>query len=546
MLSHAINLVLNTTVHHPTLLSILLDVTLAYGLLYESSTVLRALLFVALSPVSAGARPPVCHSVHSIFLLELHTRWTGRGFPEQPFCRILIEVLHVVRSPEAWGSKAVHKLARDICSSNFVSFMELAGGCTSTALKLDSSDRRKIRATKPKKQDNSCVAMLLWARLREWLDIVCDHCITAENSGESSSETSDAVYAFLELSLSSGLHHNVCTVEDADIPHVDLQGAIVCLATYCLLSFFIPNLRADSIANRLREITPRSSTFATLITKTFATLSLDRGQSKLQSIAVILRLHDLPLLEASMWACALRQTELSTPKSLFGSGNGITEIRQYRDRLIDLVDEAEHRCFGVDALLPDPRHKPSGYAKGDALGSTTSHLNCKWEWEAMLRCWVHTGHDHPSVKRRKVEPAKMLSLSSSRSLRSRTASITVQNASRTVRTTRNGHMEGIAEGSVRQRSFQSGGESITHTSQDMQLPLQPSSSNFASLLADAFSRRTVVRDKHTQPEAESRLSIQPKCSSSSSLSHNSEHQVITLPSDDLLDLFICQAPHEEN
>jgi hypothetical protein len=542
--------VLNTTIHHPTLLSILLDVTLAHGLLYESNTVLRALLFVAFSPVSTCARPPICHPAHSVFLLEHRTRWIGGGFSDQAFCRIFVEVLDAAQSCEAWGCKAVHKLAKNICGSDFFSFMELASGCTSMASELDFSDRRKIRATMLKQQNTSYVAMRLWTRICQWLDIACDHYITAE---EWSMKNSDAVYAFLELSLSSGLHHDICTVDDADILYADLQGAIACLATHWLSSCSILKSQTDSIVRRLREITPRSSTYVTLVTKTFAKLSLSLSQSKLRSFAMVLRLHGLLRLEASLWACALHHIELPAPEHLFESSNRMEEIREYRDCLIDLVDDAEHRCFGVDTPSPDSCHMPSSHAKIDASGSTASRLNCEWQWEATLRCWVCRDNDHPSAKKkRKAEPAETLCLSESRSFHlRRTASIAVQNPSGTTGITRTGNMEGsLAWGSVRRRSSsQSGGEYSTHT-RGMRLPLQPSSSNFTSLLADAFSQRTVLRDireKTTQGrDIKSRLNIQPICLSptpASSLSNNSEHEIMTLPSDDLLDLFICEGPH---
>jgi hypothetical protein len=504
LLSHAINLVLSTTIHHPTLLSLLLDVSLAHGLLYESNTVLRALLFVALSPASTGASPPICHPAHSVFLLELRTRWLGDGFPDQAFCRIVVEVLHAVQSSEAWECKAVYKLAKDICGSDFLSFMELVGGCTNVALELDDSNRGKITAKRSKQQDNTRVAMRLWTRIRQWLDIACDHSITTEDPREWSLENSDAVYAFLELSLSC-LHHDICSVDNADTIHVDLQGAIVCLATLWLSSPFILNSQTDSIINRLREITPRSSTYVTLVTKIFVKLSLDLGQSKLWSFAAILRLHDLLHLEASLWACALCHIELPTPEHLFRSSN---KIREYRDHLIDLVDDAEHRCFGVGVPSPGSPHTPSGHAKVDDSGSTAGRLNCEWQWEATLRCWVRKDNGHPSFKkRRKIEHAEALSLSGSRSSCLR-------------------HSAGIT----------------VHT-RDMRLPLQPSSSNFTSLLVDAFSQRTVLHDIREKKTQVGDLRRQRKSLSSPSLdSHNNEHQeVISLPSDDLLDLFICEA-----
>lgn len=523
LLAHAINLVLNTTIHHPTLLSILLDVTLAHGLLYESSILLRALLFVALSPMSTSARPPICHPAHSVFLLELRSRWNGGGFQDQAFCGVLVEVLHAVQSHEAWGCKAVHKFAKNIWGSDFISFMELAGGCASMASMLDNLDQRKIRRIKL--QDNSYVTMRLWTRIHQWLDIACDHCITAEDSRVWSIENSDAVYVFLELSLFSDLHRDMCPVDNGDILREDLQGAVVCLATLLLSSPFVLNLQADSIVNRLREITPRSSTYAILVPKIFAKLNINLGQSKLRYLAAILCLHGLLRLEASLWACALRHIELQTSEHLLGSSNGVEKIREFRDRLIELVDDAEHRCFGVDAPSSDFRHMP---AKVDASGSTAGPLEYEWQWESMLRCWVRREDGHSSAKKkRKIEHAAMLYPRFRSSHTRHIAGVAGLNTSVSTGITRTRYMHmgrPIGEGYVKQRSN-------THT-RDMRLPLQPSSSSFTTLLADAFSQRTVLHDDIQKKKTQAR----DICLSGPS------HDAINLGSDDLLDLFICCSP----
>ena len=532
LLSHATNLVLNTTIHHPTLLNILLDVTLSHGLLYESNRVLHALFFVALSPLSSGAMPPICHPAHSVFLLELYTRWISGGFRGQMFSRILAEVLHAIHSQEAWGCKALHKFANAICGSDFPSFMELAGGCTSMASKLDRSNRRMTRTRKLRQQDDSSVAILLWSRIQQWLNIACEHCITAE---ESSMENSDVVFAFLELSLSSNLHHGIYSVDNADILHADLQGSVVCLATYWLTSPFILNSQGEWIAKRLEEITPRSSTYVTLVTKSLAKSSLSVGQSKLRSLAMALRLHELLRLESSLWACALRHIECLASEHLFGSRNGIHEIRAYRDSLIELVDDAERRCFGVGSSSSGSHHGLSGHAK------VRGRLNYEWQWEATLGCWVRrdNGHTQPK-KKRKVEPAEMISLGECRSLRLRhmAGDIGMQNPSTTTGIVRTGHIRGSLAGSSVTQS-QNGGE-YRHAS----VPLHRSSATFTSLLADAFSQRTVLHDKTTQDQdIKLQLSMQPICLSPLPNSSLSGHEVLTLPSDDSLDLFVCEASY---
>jgi hypothetical protein len=473
------------TIHHPTLLSIILDVSLAHGLLYESDAVLRVLLFVALSPASTGGMPPVCHPTHSAFFLELRTRWLDNGFPDQTFCRIVVEVLLAVRSPEAWGCKAVHKLAKKICGSDFLSFMELVSSCTSVVLRLGDSNRSNVETTMSKQQDNTCVVTRLRRRIHQWLDFACDHCTTTNS--EESSAGSDAVYGCLELSLSC-LQHDICSADNAHI-HADLQATIVCLATLWLTSSFVLNSQRDWMVNRLGDITPRSSTYVTLVTKTFAKWTLDLGQRKIRSIAMMLRLQNLLRLETSLWACVLRHIEHPTSEHLLGSSSEIEKIREYRDRLIDLVDDAEDRCFGVDA---SSRHTPRGHAKVDDLGSAAGHLNCEWHWEAIVRCWVRKDNSHPSTKKRKIDDTKV-----------------------------------------------SGARLDPVHNKDMPLPLQPSSSNFTSLLANAFLRRTVLRDVREKKTQAGHHTLSPPPDLIQA--HRNEHEGINLPSDDLLDLFICES-----
>ena len=521
LLSHAINLILNTTIHHPTLLNVLLNVALSHGLLYESNTVLRALLFVALSPVSCAARPPVCHPAHSEFLLELRTQWIGGGFHDQAFYSILVEVLYTVQSHEAWGSKAVDKLVKNICGTNFTSFVTLVCGCTSVALELGPSCHRKVRSTTIEKKDNSYAQMGLWMRIHRWLDIVCDHCIITEE--ESDSDKADVLYAFLELSLSSALFQDICTVDNVEVIYADLQGAIVCLATQWLLSPFILSSQAEWIVGRLAEITPRSSTFVTLVTKTFAKSSLGLAQNKLQSVGAILRSHDLLRLEASLWACVLHYIELPTAGYLLGSNDGTEKFKEYRHCLIDLVDDAEQRCFGVDSLSPEICHTPNGGRKEEATGSKTKWLQSEWQWEDMIGCWVRNNSYHSSSKKRKIIPEMPRRLESRASHRNTGA--TLQKASARIPS---GFIGGpLAVNYIKKMTSYSKKE---EDRESMKVPLRWSSTNFTSLLADAFSQRIVLREKKNRG---AEMNTKAVCLSPC---HTSEYQNFP-PSDDLLDLF---------
>src|ERR1700683_2500891 len=120
-------MILSTCPHHPTLLTVLLDVCLKWSLGHESCTLLRALLVASVSPAMTPS--PICHPAHSSYLLDLCTTWTaenhkavnGRSISTKSmFVHILVDVLTDTRVPDTWTCQAVTKLAREIRKTEFV------------------------------------------------------------------------------------------------------------------------------------------------------------------------------------------------------------------------------------------------------------------------------------------------------------------------------------------------------------------------------------------------------------------------------------------
>jgi len=107
------------------------------------------------------------------------------------------------------------------------------------------------------------------------------------------------------------------------------------------------------------------------------TVKLQDSGAVLKVYAGCLRANNLPLLEASLWACALRFVETST--DLLGTCGSLSEVSLYREELMSLVEEAERRCFGSSACLQ------------------AAHLG--WEWEESMGCWLQ--HDLPPAKKAK-------------------------------------------------------------------------------------------------------------------------------------------------
>src|ERR1700737_2009377 len=128
------SMILNTCPHHPTLLTILLNVCLSYNLALESHIILHALLVVSISSPDASL-PPIAHAAHTSYLIELLSTWTARS-DQQPvslctsraFVIILTGVLADTRTPDVWTCRAIAKLARELRKKDFVSFIHLSIG----------------------------------------------------------------------------------------------------------------------------------------------------------------------------------------------------------------------------------------------------------------------------------------------------------------------------------------------------------------------------------------------------------------------------------
>ncbi|KAJ7594720.1 hypothetical protein C8J56DRAFT_927478 [Mycena floridula] len=332
LISHAFFIVLNASYHHPTLLSILLNVALEHGLM-ESETILRALLVVSMSPNSALI-PPICHAVHSGFLTDLHERWTSAGRPVGTFISILCDVLEEVQCSHAWSCKALCRLFSD------------RGGPELSALTNLASSLVHFLADGGRRLEQS-MTLAINKQVQLWLHSN----FTLLRLSDGTSTVWQPVLSFLET----------CRVHSSTNLNVDLQAAVISVATELLRSFHAP-LSDRELANvlQLLDLKPSTSSYNFFIASTFGAVTgaetLVECKAQVAQCAKLLRTFGLEQLEASLWACALRHVDTGSLAIC-----GASKVEEYRRELMALVEDAEQRCFGSASdisYLPSPIPKP--------------------------------------------------------------------------------------------------------------------------------------------------------------------------------------------
>jgi hypothetical protein len=413
-------MILSTCPHHPTLLTILLDVCTMWSLGYESCTLLGALLMASVSPTTAS---PICHPAHSSYLLDLCATWTvdrnetvdcRPTYTKSVFVQILVDVLTTINTPNAWMCKAVTKLAREVRKSDFLSFVNLAAGLADTIGHIEGGERtRRVRG----KTHHLSSTTSLRDRLGKWMSAILDRLWANMGFAELEILASPSVWfrelepivAFLRHAQSSALHfgcHHYVIMED------ELRDSTTCLATCCLsaLSYQHGNTAdVQDLVDLLSETTPITSTFDNLVALVLNGEDLSYSQKnwhkevlyKLRKLAALLQSYSLLKLEASLWACALRCLE----RDSLGRSSLPDGVEMLKAQITDAVDDAEMRCFG--SVTRPSTSKPQGSKR-------PSVEEGEWEWEEMVGCWIQRS---PVLKRPKLE-ARQSTIRSQRVTRS--------------------------------------------------------------------------------------------------------------------------------
>ncbi|KAJ7251776.1 hypothetical protein B0H12DRAFT_633624 [Mycena haematopus] len=358
LLAHSLDIILRSP-HHFTLLSILLDVSLQHELYHESCVILHWLLRATVSPASDAETPRLCHTVHSNYLIDLGKKWAEAALPMSVFVRVLTTNL-VEAVPRAcsdlWTCHALTRFTRKLSAQDFPSLLNMASTIIASSLgdgHLQTEEPHEDPLCK--RRTCSTTESSLTDQLNKWL-----------NHSSSFPPFQNSILEFLDQCCRSGAHRG---------PSKSLAATIACWATHYLATT-TPNASTHSTLHRLlNDVSPTVTMYNALVERIFGieqttTTKLQDSRATLQVYADRLRANNLLLLEASLWACALRFAETSADLGVCALGN---EVSLYREELMVLVDDAERRCFQAPQ---------SG-----------------WEWEESMGCWIQS--DMPPPKKAK-------------------------------------------------------------------------------------------------------------------------------------------------
>ncbi|KAK2467805.1 hypothetical protein APHAL10511_000100 [Amanita phalloides] len=360
VVAHSVELVLQLCPHHPSLLLLLLDVTLGYCLEIESYLLLRAWFTVACLP-DTTLNPPLCHPAHQTLLVDLCKHWSSFGLTTSAFVGVLLSVVRTANSARVWTCKAMTTLVLQVAQDDISSFMT----CVCELLHSLSDSE-----TSPE----------LYQILDRTLNIACEYLLCQDHPLDV-----DQIAVVLDH-LSSLLEHN----NELDIALV-VSDAFVCLATHWLSQ--PPDNMSDQLARIelvLDSNKPKPTTYNALLSQITASGDLQNFKKSIQLYAAALRSHGLLHHEASLWSCALRQIEACPVEYM---RNSAKSVQDFRLRLIGRVEEAENRCFGRQRQSPHHCSRPR---------RRSFDASATWSWDPILECWYRAHDGEPALKKPKT------------------------------------------------------------------------------------------------------------------------------------------------
>ncbi|KAL0956107.1 hypothetical protein HGRIS_002275 [Hohenbuehelia grisea] len=522
LISHALDVILRATPHHPTLLMLLLEVCIENSLVLESRKILEAILVVAASPISeAASTPRICHVAHGDFLVDLLLLW-GRDPYHSPmsFVETLVRSISSSCFADVWTSRAVSRLMvvlRDAPMGLEMSAL-MARGLASCLQSSQESRSRKSRGSDTLLGEGPGLCHLF----SRWLNFLLSRSI--EHPDYDCSAVSDILAWLGPLRICSKFRSST-----------DLSNSITSLTVHCLAmhTSTLPAQRS-AIIHFLHAAEPTSSTFDPLIESiaTYSSMSSSNfprgGCALVRKYTASLRSAKLFHLEASLWAAALSFVDgaLSCPRGTLDSD--MSEFIACQKELIEAVEEAEFLCFSGPG---ESLHEGSVVSTpSQSSGCTSVEGDDNWRWEDSMGCWVR--RDDPTL----VRPPKRLKCEAPR----KAAAICLP-----------------PERPVSLATSFADSKPLTRSKRSRQ------SFTFPSLLRDAYLDRVVLHEKENRSDItdSSRLLSGSECTSEDENVHSSSRTPLAarnrldlppedslmisspplptfhLPSDDALDLF---------
>ncbi|KAJ4468244.1 hypothetical protein J3R30DRAFT_3715175 [Lentinula aciculospora] len=346
LVSHALHIILDECPLTPTLLKLLLDITLDNHLVHQSEILLCRFLSIALSPSAPTRPPPVCHPAHSNFLIELLGRWEQKCNPSCVFIKVLNDTMAVVGTYDAWVCKATTKLLLFDCRQDPLQFASVSTNLVKFISKpeLHFPFRQSTVSTIARTSPTGA----LRRSLRVWLECVLHYLLFSVQEVDHYS-----FYDFLITCKEFWVHLTIPNISTAilPLPEQDAVSAIVSVTTF-LLSQGLVSGHAVLSQILSEKIRPSTTLFSLLISQTLASFArLPDCAERIQTYAASLRNHGFLELEVSLWASALREIENFGESPLKHYDK--VALHEYRSVLIDCVEDAEQRCYGCSDEVPD-------------------------------------------------------------------------------------------------------------------------------------------------------------------------------------------------
>jgi len=301
--SHALRIILQSCPPHPTLLYLLLEVCVAHPhsshTIPLAETLLQSMITVSFASPSTPSAisplpPPICHAAHPTFLTSLCSLWCNSDFGDsETFLSVLLEV-SVYGTSEAWTSKAVSILGKELSKDNFSYLVRMA------ARLIDIVAESKHKTSKvDKRPTERRMALLL-----RWLHQIFDRLVSTdyvESDTELCLRCLELISAYFESDLGTRL------LAGGGKPACEVDGMMVNIATWFFAVFppaFSPVEDARRLIRYLQISDARPTIFTPLVTRFFESVSDDEVPwemlTQLHSFASALDSNGMYELELSM------------------------------------------------------------------------------------------------------------------------------------------------------------------------------------------------------------------------------------------------------
>lgn len=264
-----------------------------------AETILRSLITVSFtSPSNPTAitplPPPVCHVAHPNFLISLLSVWRNSGFGDcETFLSILLDV-SIYGTSEAWTSRAVLNLAKELSNDNFSTLVRMAASL------IELIAQSKCKTSKVDKRP----AERRMSLLHRWLQQIFDRLVYTDYV-EGDTELCLRCLELISTYFGSGLGSRLLAKGGKSANQVD--SMMINVATWFLAvcpPAFSPVEDARRLIRSLQSSNARPTVFTPLITRFFGSVSDDDVPwdmlDQLHSFALALSSNELYELELSM------------------------------------------------------------------------------------------------------------------------------------------------------------------------------------------------------------------------------------------------------